>query len=1394
MKNSLGISLASLFFFALAALPAHAGEIKGRLLVGEKPAAGATISALSYETPFDRSKREAKRGPDPAPLAKASAGPDGAFTLTVPAAEAGAERPFRILVEGAGAVPALFDGVWDASENDDLGEHALLKAEKLAGTVVDASGAAVAGAEVVLTPSLDRFADGDFSAAPRHAVTGADGTFRFEEASSTGNTIEAGKAGAGAARQTALRSGALAKPVALAPGVTATGSVKKSDRKSTAAGALVRIEGRTTTRWVETGADGTFTISNAPDGRILVVADAGEAGYAELQDAKLPLAEGKKLALTLAPPASLEGKTVDAKTGRPVPRVKIEARGGGAVRTARSAPDGSYRLRALPPRTWRVKADEPRYVSFTKDALVLTGGEARKLDIPLILGATMIGRVVDDNGQPVAGAKGQLARGGETGLGLMLRQMRAGDPTIFRSTADGTFKASRLMPGENQRLTVAHPEYERTTLGGLALAAGATKSGVAIVMRRGATIVGLVKDANGDSVAGAEVELAQSANFQAGRGGAMASINFRGGPGQRPREKTGADGRFQFKGLSAGEYALVVRKPGLATERLDPVRVPEEGSPEAVTMTLAPGAIIAGRVVRKSGGGAEGFFVTASPPGRPRFGPGGSPLTEQPTGSDGAFLIEGLKAGETYDLQTLSGLGPGAGKRGVVAGTSDVEILVAGAGRIAGIAMDAATGRPLTDFQVSYEPDRGGGGAGMVFRFASRAGTRLGGVGERHTVKSDDGSFVLEDVTAGTWSVVVEAKGYQSARAGGVVVEDGGTKSGVEVKASPGVVLKGHVTDATSSRAVPNASITVQAAGGAAGPMMMLGGALGENDVTTDADGRFQIEDLAPGKQTINVKHPDYSDLSETVDVKDNTGTVELHVTAGGAVGGVVVSESHQPLSGVDVSLAAAGDAGFSRMMGLGGGQATVTDSAGHFRFDHLTAGRYSVTASVRNKASTPQDVVLQAGESKDNLALSVSAGSTVQGTVTGVPDAWKNGMTVTASGPEAYFASMRTGADARFQFTGVPAGTINLRATGGDFISSSRSAGKQVTTSDAQPILETEITFDSGFTLAGRVTKSGQPLSGATVFATLQGGGGRQSSSRSDDSGAYRLEGLVEGTYTVNAMSDLMGSGSSKRETVTLSQDQTLDLVFPTAKIGGSVVDAAGKAPLPDAAVDIGGGRMTTTDSNGQFVFSDIDPKSYTVTVRKTDYQFDKRDVTAADQGTDSLLIELTRGEGIGIQVKDGIYNVPLRGVMVRAFDGTNTAVFTASVSLDTEGKGEVSSLKPGRYRLMVDANGYAPAVLDGISVPSQTVPVTLTPGGTIEIHAGEKSLANGTLKGTLKTAAGQPYGFSLFNLDGRIVMSAPVRRIENVAPGTYLLAIDGGDTKTIAVNEGGTAIVQLP
>ena len=1373
-----------------AAAPAAAGEIRGRLFAGDAPAPGVAVSALPYETPTAGARREARGGGEPKPVATAVTAADGSFVLVLPEEAKGVV----LRASGGGVRAVLFDGVYDAGESTDLGEKVLARGEAIAGKVVDAAGAPIAGAELTLrapTPG-----DADVLPAPVRTMTGEDGTFRLDGAAPSGNTLSAGKRGFAPASNENTRAGALAKPIVLAPGIPLAGAVKPLPGRS-AAGTLVRFAGRAETPWVEAAEDGSFTIPDAPGGKGTLSADAGDAGWGEVLNATLPLAEGKKLVVALAAPAALEGRVVDARTLRPVSRARVDVRDGASVRTVRSGPDGRYRLAGLPPRTFRISVDDARYVPFVKGGVAVAAGETRKLDAALTLGASMSGRVTDESGAPVAGAHGALARGGESNLRTLLRQFRGSGAGGFRTSVDGTFRVARLLPGDNQRLSVVHADFSPATLAGLSLVPGQTTANVSVVLRRGAVITGVVRDPNGEAVADAEVELGSGIGFRGGRAGMQVQIGLAGassGSGVK-KAKSGPDGRFALKGITPGDHTLVVRKPGLATERIDPVKVPEDGSPEPIAVTLVPGASIAGVVRTRNGNPAEGWIVVAAKGGSSPIGPraqGGGP----PTGPDGAFYLDGLKSGEAYDLTLLGGTGMSPGRRGVVAPAGDVEILVAGTGRISGRALDAATGRPLTEYLISYEPGRSGGGA--VFRFVNRAaGRRMTGIGEPTSVRSEDGSFALEDVPAGTWSVVVTAKDYQTARAAGVVVEEGGTAKEVEVKAVRGAALKGYVHDAATGRSVPNVSISHEDAGAPAGLMAFADA--GDSEIVTDADGRFEIDGLGVGRVHLTAKHPDYADASDTVDVKESGASVELKLTAGGALAGAVVSDTGQPLPGAEVTLAAAGDAGFGR--GMPGGQGTTTDASGRFRFEHLGAGRYGVTARLRSRSSASLTVVLQAGESNEALSLAIAAGSTVRGTVSGIPDEWKNGMTVTANGPEGFFISTRTAADGRFEFAGVPAGAVSLRATAGDFAGSSRSVMKQVTVDDSQPVLETELVFEPGHSLSGRVTRAGAPVVNATVVANLQGGGGRQAATRTDEGGAYRMDGLTGGTYQVSTMTNLFG-GASKRDTVTVNGDQTLDVVFPAAKLGGTVVDVAGRQPLPDAVVeataaDASAGpfvRSVTTDSNGTFLLADIEPTSYTVNVRKAGYQFSKREVTAAEQGTDALTFELTRGDGIGVVGRDGLYGVPLRGLLVRVADSQQAVVFQGSIPLDAEGKGEIPSLKPGSYTLMADASGYAAVTVPNVNVPSSPVTVSLTPGGSLEIRSGPKTLAPGTARVHLRTAAGGPVPLSLFNPTGDVVLSTPVRRLENLAPGSYVLTVEGGGSNPFSIQEGALSILDLP
>jgi hypothetical protein len=248
-------------------------------------------------------------------------------------------------------------------------------------------------------------------------------------------------------------------------------------------------------------------------------------------------------------------------------------------------------------------------------------------------------------------------------------------------------------------------------------------------------------------------------------------------------------------------------------------------------------------------------------------------------------------------------------QKGVVAPAAGLEIVVTGTGSIEGSAVDAKSGQPLTAFDVSYEQERMGG---MVFRVARRGAGLGGGGGEKVRVEAEDGRFVLENVPAGRWSVVVEAKGYQTARAGGVVVEEATVTDGVEVKVPPGSALKGRVTDAKSGRPVVEASVSASAAAGQGGPPPGLIGLDGGGE-PTDADGRFELDGLATGKVTVRVDHPDYEDRTETVELKEGGSTVEIALSRGGTVGGTVLSATRQPVAGADVSLQASGASGGGR-------------------------------------------------------------------------------------------------------------------------------------------------------------------------------------------------------------------------------------------------------------------------------------------------------------------------------------------------------------------------------------------------------------------------------------------------------------------------------------------------
>ena len=466
---------------------------------------------------------------------------------------------------------------------------------------------------------------------------------------------------------------------------------------------------------------------------------------------------------------------------------------------------------------------------------------------------------------------------------------------------------------------------------------------------------------------------------------------------------------------------------------------------------------------------------------------------------------------------------------------------------------------------------------------------------------------------------------------------------------------------------------------------------------------------------------------------------------------------------------------------------------------ERLTPGRYSLMASLRGQSSSPVEAVVQGSQSRDDLLLELSGGAAIHGLVKGLPDSERAGVQVNARGPEQYFASARTGADGSFELVGAPLGPISLNARVGDFTTGTRSATGQGVVAEGQADVTAEIVFEPGFKLEGTFTRAGAPVPEAHISAFPLGGGGRSASSTTNASGQFALEGLAAGRYQVHASTfGQAGAGASASREVELTGDTTVDLVAALGRLSGSVVESETRRPLNGAVVELSGDgpprvERATTDSAGRFELEDLEPGPVTLTARKSGYETATRPLTVQESGSEAT-VELRRGEGVGLVARDGIYGTPLRELFVRVLDPAGTNLFTGGVSLDSEGRGEVPGLPPGSYELRVDAGGYAPAMLRGVAVPTPALAVSLTAGGTLEVASGPETLGRPGSRARLLGGDGLPYFLNIFSLEGWLSLGQPLRQFENVAPGTYTLAVENGPTRQVEIREGGATRLELP
>ncbi|HTG99397.1 MAG TPA: carboxypeptidase-like regulatory domain-containing protein [Vicinamibacterales bacterium] len=390
--------------------------------------------------------------------------------------------------------------------------------------------------------------------------------------------------------------------------------------------------------------------------------------------------------------ASITGRVIATDTGRPLRRARVVIGGGGRPRAASTDEQGRYRISALPAGSYTISATKSGYVngafgqrraSGTGTPLELTDGQqAVNIDIRLARGGVVTGRVLDEEGEPLARAvvsvlRQQYVRGQKqlTPAGADQSDDR-GQYRVFglppgdyfvSATASGMEQAVRQILGDPSGVQTSDSSgYAPTYYPGVTTAGDATRVKLAaaqeitgvdfqIQVVPFATVKGIVVGGS------ATVTLiSDDGGGMGGFGGALAALAGRGGRGGPDPVGSGlrttatrGDGSFSIPNVTPGKYTIVARADsgpnGSPRRAVQPLVV--AGEEVNVALTPMPGVQLGGTITLEATGappasGFSGFRVTPVAVGASAtIGPGGRGGRPGDAGPAGQFTITDVMPG-----------------------------------------------------------------------------------------------------------------------------------------------------------------------------------------------------------------------------------------------------------------------------------------------------------------------------------------------------------------------------------------------------------------------------------------------------------------------------------------------------------------------------------------------------------------------------------------------------------------------------------------------------------------------------------------------------------------------------------------------------------------------------
>lgn len=1287
--------------------------------MAEAPLPGAQVELLPVPGNLESGRLRLEGRDLTTPAATARGDASGRFTL-----EASRAGVWKVVVKAPGTVPLQY-GPFLLLENEELPPVRLPRDTALRVRVITESGSPAAGAWVLAEPAERSRRSVGWRPEFRVGRTAADGSLTLPRSSGEQLRVSVFPSG----QSMNVESSRSEAEIRLRPAAPAVMLQVLAPDATPVEGVLVRMGDQAWPAGL-TAADGTVSLPGGVTSLRLVAPDGRQ------QVAGLP--ESRKL--ILAPAVQVAGRVLDAATGRGLPDAALWLDADPAI-VLRTDRNGRYSLTASAGSG--AVALEARAPGFLPKRLTVSRAEVargRAPSLSLDRAAAIRGTVAGPDGRPLAGASVVAVPASRLGP----RTFSPLDPIADRAATgpDGGFELRQLQTGNEYEVRVAKRGF-------LPAAHMAVAPSAPLRMRMPAAcgVHGMVRDAEGQAVAGARVLLRPAR--RPGRGAPT---------GEAPRPsvsdpdvsavESGATGWFSIPESPAVEVDLDVIKAGYAPARRRGIRLACGGSFDLGAVVLQPGARLAGRVVDPRGRpvAGAGIFLAERLPSRRSWEQAlrGEPDAE--SGRDGSFSVDDLARGTPLHLLVKADGYIAAAVQGVRPPVAaPLVVRLEPAAMLRGRLLDEAGG-PVSGARVQ-----------LTWQAVLAGDPRERPVGEaieRSAVSNAEGRFEIVEVPAGEVSLDVRAQGFVPVEGFEAAVPAPDPDRELVLRLRRGARLEGRVTTAA---AAPVAGVRISAGG---------------HSASTDAEGVYAIDGIAPGPQEVRVFHPHYRRRARTLRIEEGTNRFDVELEEGFRVSGRVVDPDGRPVAGAQVRLATVSRAELRE-------HEARTGADGGFVLSPVAAGRYGLEAAASGFAAAKRpEPVAVVDAPVEGIEVVLRRGASVAGRVLGLAAEELAAVAVTAHGEAGEKKAAALDSEGRYEVRDLPPGDWLLRAS---LWQSQRQVEVRVPIAPEERELVRDLEFSPRVTLSGRVLFEEEPVAGSRVSVRGERFAVERSVATSFD-GGFVLQDLEPDRYWlgVNDPQRLL----AHNDTLEVYEDREVTVRIEAATIAGRVEEAGSGEAIPDATLTLrptAGTDFLITDgslADGSFRILHIPPGSYRLAARANGYAPAESEIRlAAGEEATGLDIELSPTEGLEIQVRLASGKVPPL-VHVQARSPLEAPVLAASYPPGASGGIELASLPAGTWQLAVGAPGGA-MVTETVTVPGEPRQIVLPGAGSLHVRVPE--LASQNLLATLSLLGENQQPFEALGFGGSVERSWTMRggkaTVEGLPAGRWLVVAEAAN-----------------